>query len=157
MELSEFGKFKEGNRLEMKAAQGRDGNGALPRSVWETLSAFANTNGGMIVLGADEPEPGVFNIVGIKKPDKVLDDFWNAALSEDKVSARFMKDSDATIETIDGKSIVVIRVPWAERHIRPIFINGDIFGGTFLRMHTGDHQCKREEVLSMLRDSATQS
>ena len=32
----------------------------------------------MIVLGADEPEPGVFNIVGIKKPDKVLDDFWNA-------------------------------------------------------------------------------
>ena len=111
----------------------------------------------MIVLGADEPEPGVFNIVGIKKPDKVLDDFWNAALSEDKVSARFMKDSDATIETIDGKSIVVIRVPWAERHIRPIFINGDIFGGTFRRMHTGDHQCKREEVLSMLRDSATQS
>ena len=41
MDLNEFGQFKEGNRLEMKAAQGRDGAGAIPRSAWETLSAFA--------------------------------------------------------------------------------------------------------------------
>ena len=157
MNLSEFGQFKEGNRLEMKAAQGRDGSGALPRSVWETLSAFANTSGGVIVLGAEEPEPGVFNVIGIKKADKVLVDFWNAALSEDKVSARFLRDSDATVETVDGKDIVVIRVPWADRHTRPVYINGDLFGGTFRRTHTGDHQCLREEVLSMLRDSATPS
>ena len=157
MDLSELGQFKEGNRLEMKAAQGRDGSGALPRSVWETFSAFANTSGGVIVLGAEEPEPGVFNVIGIEKADKVLDDFWNAALSEDKVSVRFLKDSDATVETVDGKEIVVIRVPWADRHIRPVYINGDLFGGTFRRAHTGDHQCSREEVLSMLRDSATSS
>ena len=85
MDLSELGQFKEGNRLEMKAAQGRDGNGALPRSIWETLSAFANTSGGIIVLGAEELKDGTFNVVGIKKADKVLDDFWNAALSKDKV------------------------------------------------------------------------
>ena len=29
--------------------------------------------------------------------------------------------------------------------------------GTFRRTHTGDHQCKREKVLSMLRDSDTSS
>ncbi|WP_165249529.1 ATP-binding protein [Adlercreutzia sp. ZJ141] len=157
MNLNEFGQFKEGNRLEMKAAQGRDGNGALPRSIWETLSAFANTSGGVIVLGAEEKEDGTFDVVGIKKPDKVIDDFWNAALSEDKVSARFMQDSHVTREIVDGKEIVAIRVPWADRHIRPVYINDDIFGGTFRRTHTGDHHCTREEVLSMLRDSDTSS
>jgi len=157
LDLSEFGQFKEGNRLEMKAARGRDGSGALPRSIWETLSAFANTSGGVIVLGAVELEDGTFDVVGITKADKVLDDFWNAALSEDKVSARFMKDGDAAVETVDGKDIVVIRVPWADRHIRPVYINNDLFGGTFRRAHTGDHQCSREEVLSMLRDSDTSS
>ena len=133
MDFSELGQFKEDNRLEMKAAQGRDGSGSIPRSMWETLSAFANTSGGVIVLGAEELDDGVFNIVGIKKADKVIDDFWNAALSEDKVSARFMQDSHVTKENVDGKNVVVIRVPWADRHIRPVYINDDIFGGTFRR------------------------
>ena len=31
--------------------------------------------------------------------------------------------------------------------------DNDLFGGTFRRTHTGDHQSKREEVLSMLRNS----
>ncbi|WP_165057062.1 RNA-binding domain-containing protein [Adlercreutzia sp. ZJ176] len=157
MGLSEFAQFKEGNRLEMKAAQGRDGNGVIPRSAWETLSAFANTSGGVIVLGAEEPEDDTFNIVGIKKPDKVIDDFWNAALSDDKVSARFMQDSNVSKKTVDGKDVVIIRVPRADRHVRPVYINGDLFGGTFRRTHTGDHRCSHDEVLSMLRDSSTSS
>lgn len=157
MKLNEFKTYKEGNRLEMKAAQGRDGTGAVPRSAWETLSAFANTSGGTIVLGVKEPEPGVFEVIGLGNPDKVLDDFWNAALSKGKVSARFLKDEDASIEEVDGKHIVVIRVPWVDRHSRPVYINDDLFGGTFRRTHTGDHLCGREEVLSMLRDADTSS
>ena len=157
MELDGLGQYREGNRLEAKAAQGRDGLGELPRSIWETLSAFANTSGGLIVLGVRELEDRTFDVVGIENPDKVLDDFWNAAMSDDKVSARFLQDSDATIEMVDGKSIVALNVPRAERHIRPVYINGDLFRGTYRRMHTGDHLCTREEVLSMLRDSATSS
>lgn len=110
------------------------------------------------MLGVSERKnDGSFIVHGIPKAGKVLDDFWNAALSEDKVSARFMRDSDATVETVDGKDIVVIRVHWVDRYTRPVFIDGNLFGGTFRRTHTGDHQCKREEVLSMLRDSDTSS
>lgn len=157
-DLNELKTYKEGNRLEAKRALGRDGQGELPRSVWETVSAFANTSGGVIVLGVTErKDDGGFVVHGIPKAGKVLDDFWNAALSEDKVSTRFMKDSDATVETVDGKDIVVIRVPWVDRFTRPVYIDDKIFGGTFRRTHTGDHQCKREEVLSMLRDSDTSS
>lgn len=156
-DLNELKTYKEGNRLEVKKALGRDGQGELPRSVWETVSAFANTAGGVIVLGVTERKDGSFEVHGIPKAGKVLDDFWNAALSEDKLSARFMRDADATVEPVDGKDVVVIRVPWVDRYTRPVYIDNNLFGGTFRRTHTGDHQCKREEVLSMLRDSDTSS
>ena len=157
-DLSELKTYREGNRLEAKKALGRDGQGELPRSVWETLSAFANTAGGVIVLGVTERrDDGSFVVHGIPKVGKVLDDFWSAALSEDKLSARFVKDADATVGTVGGKGIVVTRVPWVDRYTRPVYIDNSIFGGTFRRTHAGDHQCKREEVLSMLRDSDTSS
>ena len=47
-DLNELKSYREGNRLEAKKALGRDGQGELPRSVWETLSAFANTAGGAV-------------------------------------------------------------------------------------------------------------
>ena len=157
MDLRELETCREGNRLEAKRAQGRDGKGELPQSVWETVSAFANTAGGVIVLGVGERRDGTLFVEGIEKADKVLDDFWNAALSKDKLSSRFLRDGDATKEVVDGKSIVVIRVPWVDRRMRPVFINDDIFDGTYRRTHTGDHRCEREEVLSMLRDSSASS
>ena len=41
--------MREHNRLEFKKA-----TSSLPKSFWETYSSFANTEGGVIVLGADE-------------------------------------------------------------------------------------------------------
>lgn len=152
MELSELDKFKEGNRLEAKLAQG-----GLPGSVWETVSAFANTSGGRIVLGVKESHDGSFELVGLKDARKMLDDFWNAALSKDKLSARFLGDEDARVETVDGKDVIVIDVPRVSRLMRPVFLKKDILGETWRRTHTGDHRCTREEVQSMLRDAEAES
>jgi ATP-dependent DNA helicase RecG len=38
--------LSEGADLEIKAAQGRDGQGELPKAFWPTYSAMANTDGG---------------------------------------------------------------------------------------------------------------
>ena len=40
----------------------------------------------------------------------------------------------------------------AKREQKPIYINNDIFNGTFRRNHEGDYHCTRLQVKAMLRD-----
>ena len=55
----EFTTPKESLHLEFKKASWK-----LPKSIWETISSFSNTDGGLIVLGVDEPTPHHYKIVG---------------------------------------------------------------------------------------------
>ena len=50
--------------------------------------------------------------------------------------------------------IIVIHVPAARREQKPVYINGDMFGGTFRRNWEGDYHCTRIQVKTMLRDQA---
>ena len=52
----------ESAELECKLAGGRDGKGALPKDFWATYSAFANTHGGLVLLGS-ERNPGGASIL----------------------------------------------------------------------------------------------
>lgn len=91
--------------LEVKAAQGANGRGALPHDLWPTYSAFANSKGGYIVLGAEELPQGKFNILGIKDSDRVLQDFWNTVSNTNKVNVNLLQESDVKkVTDPDNKS-----------------------------------------------------
>ena len=48
--------LRESIEVECKLAAGRDGTGAVPEDFWPTYSAFANTQGGVVVLGLREKQ-----------------------------------------------------------------------------------------------------
>ena len=68
----------------------------MPKSIWQTYSAFANTIGGMILLGVDEnmQEKDIqkrYQIIGVDEPRKIVTDFWNT-LNSDKVNENILVD-----------------------------------------------------------------
>ena len=59
---------------------------AVPKDAYETVSAFANTEGGHLVFGVRQSGGG-FEIVGILEVDKVQNEFLTALRQQDKISA----------------------------------------------------------------------
>lgn len=144
----ELDSYREDNRREVKKAKG-----GLPNSLWETYSAFANCYGGVIVLGATERKDGSWQTTGLENEAKLRKDFWDTINNRNKVSINLLVDKDVETYTMDnGDVVIVIHVPRAERRQRPVYINDDIFGGSFRRNWEGDYHCTHDEVLSMLRD-----
>lgn len=150
--IGELLRYGEHITLECKKAE----NG-LPKSVWETYSAFANTNGGIIFLGikediSEQEFSKRFTVGHIHNPEKVIGDFWNT-INSSKVNINLLRDKDVYQTTYEGKSIIVINVPQANYKCRPVYINGNLLKGSFKRNHEGDYHCTEEEVKAMLRDS----
>lgn len=148
-DISLFDSYREDNRREVKKAQ--DG---LPVSLWETYSSFANCYGGIIILGVKEDKDGAWHTTGLKNASKLTKELWNTANNAKKVSINLLSEDDVETYDVNGDVIMVIRVPAAKREQKPVYINDDMFGGTFRRNYEGDYHCTRIQVKTMLRDQA---
>ena len=134
----------------------KEAAGDLPKSLWETYSAFANTIGGVIVLGIKEHrnryDEDRFEIKGVTDADKMLKSFWDT-INSDKVSRNILFDDDVECIDYEGKTLIAIHVPMANYTMRPVYINKNLLSGSFKRNYEGDYHCTDEEVKSMLRDA----
>lgn len=147
MNYIDVDKLKENNKLEIKKSQNK-----LPDSIWETYSAFANTDGGTIILGLEEKN-NHYSPVDIDV-DKIKKELWDNLNNKTKVSINLLKDKDVDVAIIDDKSVIVINVPRAGRTAKPVFINADLFNGTYKRNHEGDYHCSKDEINTMLVEAS---
>lgn len=81
----------------------------IPKSVWETYSSFANTVGGIIVLGITEhiEEPDQtkrFEITGVNNPKKLKKEFFDT-LNSNKVNRNILIEEDVDIVEYEGHSL----------------------------------------------------
>ena len=75
------------------------------KRLWETLSAFANTSGGgVIILGLDEGAN--FEVVGVENPRKTLQDLGNMT---GDMEPRLAPVID--VKEIDGRPLIVAEIP----------------------------------------------
>ncbi len=151
-EIIELLKYGEHINLECKKAENQ-----LPKAVWETYSSFANTDGGIILLGVEEKLKEIdfnkrFNFVSIQNPQQRIIEFWNT-INSSKVSSNLLMDSDIGICNVNNADIIWIKIPRAEYKYRPVYINENPYKGTFKRNHEGDYHCTEDEVKAMIRDA----
>ncbi len=140
--------YRENNRIEAKKALG-----GLPHSIWETYSAFANTLGGIILLGVEELKDKTLHTVDLPDPEKMVKEFWDMVNNPNKASVNVLLDRDVKIEEVNGDHIIVISVPRASRFERPVYVEGNPLN-TYRRDGEGDYRCTEEELRAMYRDAS---
>ena len=149
--LENLKKYTENNRIEAKKSLG-----GLPESIWETYSAFANTYGGIILLGAVEGKDKSLQTVDLPDPEGLIQKFWNIVNNPNKVSVNVLSGKDVFMREVDGNHIVVINVPRAQRFDRPVYIDGNT-ANTYRRNGEGDYKCTKDEISAMIRDASART
>ena len=152
IDFANIERYRENNRIEAKKALG-----GLPHSIWETYSAFANTLGGVILLGVEEYRDKSLHPVDLPDPERLVREFWEIAGDAKRVSVNVLTREHVRIENADGCRIIAITVPRAQRTDKPVYVEGNPFTGTYRRSGEGDYRCTREEVEGMQRDAAVRT
>lgn len=157
MDCEELLNLRENYQFEAKSAQGRDGHGEVPKDIWESYVAMANSEGGLILLGAKEHKDGSLEFLGINNIDKVQKEFWTSINNTQKISANILTSSSIKIFTCDAKTLMLIEIPHANRKNKPIYLGSNPLTGTYLRYHDSDIKAKDEIVRHMLADAVNDS
>ena len=139
----------EDQDIEFKAASEH----GLPKSIWETISAFANTSGGYIVLGIAQNK-NKLEMVGVKNPNHLRKTFWDTHNNPEKLSVPLCQESDIQVLTVGEQTLLIIHVPQALRTQKPVYVNNNPTTGAYKRNYEDDYRCTKGEISQMLRDAS---
>ncbi len=139
----------ENDELEFKGAKG-----GFPGSFWETYSAFANTNGGVVILGIKEKHGRLMpDNLSESDIDKLQKDLWSGLANRNTISLNLLNNNDVKPLVIKDYYVLIIKVPRSNRDQRPVHVGHDPYDGTYRRGYEGDFKCTRSEVQRMFADA----
>ncbi len=121
--------------VEVKRAQR-----GLPQDLWETLSAFANASGGLIILGVEEKSG--FTVTGVADP-ATAEQQLGALCGEMEPPVR----ADIATVTVDSRAVVTAHIPAVPRDQRPCHRRSlGPYAGSRLRVSDGNRKLTEYEV-----------
>lgn len=144
--LERFKSLKESRRLEAKLAAG-----GFPHSVWETYSAFANTLGGVILLGVEELPDKTLRPVRLDDPCTIAREFERGLNDKAICSVNILEPDDIWVVLSGGGAYVAIFVPRAPSRLRPVYIGRDPKTGSYRRVGDGDYRISPRRLERLLR------
>ena len=136
--------FDGWNDIEFQSA-----NSNAPLTALKTVSAFANTGGGLIVVGVSETE-GRLKITGVKDIDRVQNEFLTLTRNLQKISLKLPILAESL--HFDEGQVLCFGIPEAGAEDKPVHLNGDL-STAYIRKGASDFKCDREELLNFLRNS----
>ena len=140
------------NAHEWRDIEFKEAQRAVPRNAYETVSAFANTEGGHLVFGVKKDGED-FEIVGVLDVDKVQGDFLTALRQADKISV--ILDVREELHRQDDADLLVFYVSEAGRAEKPVYLNRDI-RRSFVRRGGSDIRCSENERDRFLIDATAE-
>jgi ATP-dependent DNA helicase RecG len=126
----------------------------LPKDIWETVSAFANTDGGTILLGVAERR-GRFRVIGLVDVEQQQHDL--AAGLHDILNLPISAHIQAHCCLVEGEERVVLSVyiPEALRYQKPIYIRKTgLDKGCYRRVGSEDMPCSEDDLARFFQERA---
>ena len=132
--------------IEWEDFEVKEAKTALPKNVWETVSSFANTSGGWIILGVRQNGKS-FEIQGVEDIGKLEQDFTSVVRSQ-KFNIRLSVSMERHV--VEGKNILVIHIPSSLQ--KPVYFGSP--SNSFIRIGSGDQRATESEIMAMYHDQS---
>ena len=117
---------------------------SIPKSAWDTVSGFSNSNGGWLIFGVEQ-QGKYFEITGVQNAEKIEQDFLTT-IRGGKFNA--MIETVQELYHFDDKKVLAFYIKGSPK--KPIYFGNPI--NTFIRRGSADMRATKEEVDSMYRN-----
>ena len=120
---------------------------------WESYSALANTEGGLIVIGAVLNKNNL-KITGIpeNKVSSLIEDIWAGLTYRKAVSENLILKKYISKIEINGAMLLKILIPEADRHNKPVYIGSSPYNTTYIRYQNVNCLLGRSQTELLLRE-----
>ena len=123
---------------------------SLSKDVWESVSAFGNTRGGIIIFGLSEEEG--FRPVSGFKLDRVRDQFISGLEDGGNVKPKIENMPQYNLERIDfeGAQVLVVEIGEAEPRFKPCYMRDrGLTNGSYKRVDDKDIKLSAAEIFEL--------
>lgn len=127
--------------IDHRIVEAKKAQRALPQRLWETLSAFANSpGGGILILGLDEEKD--FAATGVENAGKLQSDLASLCDQMEPPLRPLIE-----VHTLEDQQVVTAEIPEVPADHKPCYYKGaGAMSGAFLRVADGDRRLTEYEV-----------